>query len=71
MTRRARLDLVLDCAEPERLMPFWRDALGYRVLLGHLLKHRPVRRSPPRRAALRTHRSRAHPRGRDRWWAAT
>ena len=31
MGRRARLDLVLDCAEPERLLAFWRDALGYRV----------------------------------------
>ena len=31
MGRKARLDLVLDCAQPERLMPFWRDALGYRV----------------------------------------
>jgi len=25
------LDLVLDCAEPQALEGFWRDALGYRV----------------------------------------
>jgi predicted enzyme related to lactoylglutathione lyase len=31
MGRKARLDLVLDCSEPERLMEFWREALGYRV----------------------------------------
>jgi hypothetical protein len=31
MGRKARLDLVLDCAQPQRLMAFWRDALGYRV----------------------------------------
>ena len=31
MGRKARLDVVLDCAEPERLMEFWRQALGYRV----------------------------------------
>ena len=30
MGRKARLDLVLDCAEPQALEPFWRDALGYR-----------------------------------------
>jgi predicted enzyme related to lactoylglutathione lyase len=29
--RKARLDLVLDCAEPQQLEGFWRDALGYRV----------------------------------------
>jgi hypothetical protein len=29
MGRKARLDLVLDCAEPQALEPFWRDALGY------------------------------------------
>jgi len=29
--RKARLDLVLDCAEPQQLEAFWRDALGYRV----------------------------------------
>jgi predicted enzyme related to lactoylglutathione lyase len=28
--RKARLDLVLDCAEPEKLANFWRTALGYR-----------------------------------------
>ena len=27
---KARIDLVLDCAEPLALLPFWRDALGYR-----------------------------------------
>ncbi|HEX3459470.1 MAG TPA: VOC family protein [Acidimicrobiales bacterium] len=26
------LEVVLDCSEPETLMGFWRDALGYRVL---------------------------------------
>ncbi|MGH9026792.1 MAG: VOC family protein [Acidimicrobiia bacterium] len=31
MGRKARLDLVLDCAEPQRLEGFWRDALRYRV----------------------------------------
>jgi len=31
MGRKARLDLVLDCSEPQRLMEFWREALGYRV----------------------------------------
>jgi predicted enzyme related to lactoylglutathione lyase len=30
MGRKARLDLVLDCAEPRALEEFWRDALGYR-----------------------------------------
>jgi len=30
MGRRAKLELVLDCAEPKRLAPFWREALGYR-----------------------------------------
>jgi len=27
---KARVDLVLDCAEPARLVEFWREALGYR-----------------------------------------
>jgi hypothetical protein len=31
MGRKARLDLVLDCSEPEQLMEFWRRALDYRV----------------------------------------
>jgi predicted enzyme related to lactoylglutathione lyase len=31
MTRKATLDFVIDCAEPERLVEFWREALGYRV----------------------------------------
>src|SRR3954447_15642022 len=31
MARKARLDLVLDCADPEKLTEFWRQALGYRV----------------------------------------
>jgi predicted enzyme related to lactoylglutathione lyase len=31
MGRKARLDLVLDCANPEKLLEFWRDALDYRV----------------------------------------
>jgi predicted enzyme related to lactoylglutathione lyase len=31
MGRNATLEVVLDCSEPERLMAFWRGALGYRV----------------------------------------
>jgi len=31
MGRKARLDLVLDCSDPQQLMEFWREALGYRV----------------------------------------
>jgi predicted enzyme related to lactoylglutathione lyase len=31
MGRKARLDLVLDCSEPETLGVFWKEALGYRV----------------------------------------
>lgn len=31
MGRKARLDLVLDCANAEQLTAFWRDALGYRL----------------------------------------
>ena len=31
MGRKARLDLVLDAAEPQELEGFWRDALGYRT----------------------------------------
>lgn len=31
MGRKARLDLVLDCANPEQLKEFWREALGYRI----------------------------------------
>jgi Glyoxalase-like domain len=27
---KARVDLVLDCADPARLVEFWREALGYR-----------------------------------------
>src|SRR5436190_24154388 len=27
---KARFDLVLDCASPQQLVAFWRDALGYR-----------------------------------------
>jgi predicted enzyme related to lactoylglutathione lyase len=30
MGRKARLDLVLDCARPQELEDFWREALGYR-----------------------------------------
>lgn len=30
MAKRARVDLVLDCAEPAKLVEFWREALGYR-----------------------------------------
>jgi predicted enzyme related to lactoylglutathione lyase len=30
MASKARVELVLDCAEPQRLAPFWRAALGYR-----------------------------------------
>ena len=32
MGRKARLDLVLDCADPLKLGAFWREALGYRAL---------------------------------------
>ena len=31
MGRKARLDVVLDCSDPTKLMGFWREALGYRV----------------------------------------
>ena len=27
---KAKIDLVLDCADPRTLVEFWRDALGYR-----------------------------------------
>jgi predicted enzyme related to lactoylglutathione lyase len=30
MGRRAKVELVLDCAEPQRLATFWREALDYR-----------------------------------------
>ena len=30
MTHKARVELVLDCAEPNRLATFWRQALNYR-----------------------------------------
>jgi hypothetical protein len=30
MGRKARVELVLDCAEPKRLATFWREALDYR-----------------------------------------
>jgi hypothetical protein len=30
MGRKARLDLVLDCADAQALKEFWREALGYR-----------------------------------------
>ncbi len=30
MGHRARVELVLDCEEPRRLVEFWRAALGYR-----------------------------------------
>jgi predicted enzyme related to lactoylglutathione lyase len=30
MGRKARVELVLDCAEPKRLATFWRQALDYR-----------------------------------------
>jgi glyoxalase superfamily protein len=30
MANKARIDLVLDCADPPRLAEFWRAALGYR-----------------------------------------
>ena len=30
MGQKARLDLVLDCADPSTLVAFWRDALDYR-----------------------------------------
>lgn len=31
MGRKARLDVVLDCSDPEKLIGFWQEALGYRV----------------------------------------
>ena len=31
MGRKARLEVVLDCSDPEKLTAFWREALGYRV----------------------------------------
>ena len=31
MGRRAMLEVVLDCSDPEQLMGFWQEALGYRV----------------------------------------
>lgn len=30
MGNKARVDLVLDCAEPKKLAGFWREALNYR-----------------------------------------
>jgi hypothetical protein len=30
MGHKARVELVLDCAEPKKLARFWREALGYR-----------------------------------------
>jgi hypothetical protein len=30
MRHKARVELVLDCAEPKRIAKFWREALGYR-----------------------------------------
>ena len=30
MGKKARVDLVLDCAQPSKLVNFWRDALDYR-----------------------------------------
>ena len=30
MGNKARVDLVLDCAEPKKLADFWREALNYR-----------------------------------------
>jgi predicted enzyme related to lactoylglutathione lyase len=32
MGRKATLEVVLDCSDPQKLMGFWREALGYRVL---------------------------------------
>jgi predicted enzyme related to lactoylglutathione lyase len=29
--QKAGLEVVLDCSEPEKLMGFWREALGFRV----------------------------------------
>jgi predicted enzyme related to lactoylglutathione lyase len=31
MGRNTTLEVVLDCSDPEKLMGFWREALGYRV----------------------------------------
>ena len=30
MGRKATMELILDCRDPRRLAPFWRDALDYR-----------------------------------------
>ena len=32
MGRGVMVEMVLDCSDPERLMGFWREALGYRVI---------------------------------------
>ena len=32
MGNKARIDLVLDCADPTKLVDFWRQALDYREL---------------------------------------
>ena len=31
VSRSGTLEVVLDCSDPEKLMGFWREALGYRV----------------------------------------
>jgi len=31
MGRKATLEVVLDCSDPEKLIGLWREALGYRV----------------------------------------
>ena len=31
MGRKATLEVIIDCSDPEKLMVFWREALGYRV----------------------------------------
>ncbi len=31
MNRKATLEVILDCSDPQKLMGFWREALGYRV----------------------------------------
>ena len=39
--RTARIELVLDCADPDRLAAFWAEALGYR-LLGRAANYRSL-----------------------------
>jgi hypothetical protein len=52
MGRKARLDLVLDCADAEQLTAFWQAALGYRLYFsGRDGPFRGVRQTCVRRPA--------------------